>query len=64
MEKLTRQRFSEGQISAARADEALEDARKLPHGAARTEALKKAGTLRNTADTYGLIFAQKGRPPK
>jgi hypothetical protein len=64
MEKLTSRRSPEGQISAARADEALEDARGLPHGAARTEALKKAGRLRNTADSYGLIFAPKGRPPK
>jgi hypothetical protein len=64
VEKLTSQRSSEGQISAAKADEALEDARKLPHGAARTEALKKAGTLRNDADSYGLNFAPKGRPPK
>ncbi len=64
MKKLTSKRSSEGQISDAKADEALEDARRLPHGVARTEALKKAGTLRNAADTYGLIFARKGRPPK
>lgn len=64
MEKLNAQRSSEGLLSAARADEALEDARRLPHGAARTEALKKAGMLRNTADKHGLIFAPKGRPPK
>jgi hypothetical protein len=64
MEKITSHRSAEGQLSAARADEALEEARKLPHGAARTEALKKAGALRNTADSYGLIFAPKGRPRK
>ena len=64
MEKLNAQRSSEGLASAARADEALEDARLLPHGAARTAALKKAGTLRKAADKHGLVFAPKGRPPK
>lgn len=64
MEKLNVQRSSEGLVSAAKADEALEDARRLPHGTARTEALKKAGRLRNTADKHGLVFAPKGRPAK
>ncbi|MDO8978572.1 MAG: hypothetical protein Q7V17_04990 [Afipia sp.] len=64
MEKLPPQRSSEGLLSAARADEALEDARQLPHGAARTEALRKAGMLRNAADKHGLVFAPKGRPAK
>jgi hypothetical protein len=34
----------------ARAQEALDEARKLPHGPARTEAMKKAGRLRVAAD--------------
>jgi hypothetical protein len=48
----------------AKADDALEEARKMPHGPERTEALKKAGLLRNAADAYGIIFAPKGRPRK
>ncbi|CAN5454148.1 hypothetical protein BH10PSE11_BH10PSE11_19720 [soil metagenome] len=64
MEKLAAQRSSEGLLSAAKADEALEEARQLPHGTARTEALRKAGMLRATADKHGLVFAPKGRPPK
>lgn len=48
---------------SAKADEALEDARRIPPGAERTEALKKAGLLRKAADAYGIIFAAKGRPP-
>ena len=48
----------------SKADEALEDARKPPHGPERKEALKTAGMLRNAADQYGIIFATKGRPRK
>ena len=48
----------------SKADEALEDARRLPHGAERREALKTAGMLRKAADQYGIIFATKGRPRK
>jgi hypothetical protein len=48
----------------ARAMDALEDAREMPPGAPRTEALKKAGLLRRTADSQGLIFAKRGRPRK
>lgn len=48
---------------SAKADDALEEARRLPHGPARSEALKKAGLLRNAADLHGIIFARKGRPP-
>ena len=33
-------------------------------GAQKREALRKAGTLRNTADTRGFHFAKRGRPPK
>lgn len=46
------------------ADDALEDARRMPHGPARKEALRTAGLLRNAAYQYGIIFATKGRPRK
>jgi hypothetical protein len=48
----------------AHALEALEEARAMPHGTARTEALKKAGLLRKAADLRGLTFAKKSRPRK
>jgi hypothetical protein len=41
----------------AQAQEALDAARKLPHGAARSEALKKAGQLRLAADMKELLTA-------
>jgi hypothetical protein len=44
--------------------DALEIARSLPNGAARIEALKKAGLLRQQADRRGITFAKKGRPRK
>jgi hypothetical protein len=47
-----------------RAMDALEEAREMPPGAPRTEALKKAGLLRRTADSQGLNFAKRGRPRK
>jgi hypothetical protein len=43
---------------------ALEQARAMPHGPARSEALKRAGILQNAADIRGLTFAKRGRPPK
>ena len=43
---------------------ALEQARAMPHDPARSEALKRAGILQNAADTQGLLFAKRGRPPK
>jgi hypothetical protein len=42
---------------------ALEEARGMPHGPERTEAMKKAGILRNAADSHGIVFAKRGRPP-
>jgi hypothetical protein len=48
----------------AQALAALEDARTMPPGPARTEAMKKAGILRNAADLQGLFFAKRGRPAK
>jgi hypothetical protein len=43
---------------------ALELARALPPGPARTEAMKRAGILRNAADLQGLFFDKRGQPPK
>lgn len=43
---------------------ALEKARALPHGPERTEAMKRAGILRNAADMHGLLFAKRGTPLK
>jgi hypothetical protein len=43
---------------------ALKKARALPPGAERTEAMKKAGILRNAAELQGVVFAKRGRPPK
>jgi hypothetical protein len=43
---------------------ALEQARAMPHGPARSEALKRAGILQNAADMQGVVFAKRGRPPK
>jgi hypothetical protein len=43
---------------------ALEEARTMPAGPERTEAMKKAGILRNAADLQGLFFAKRGRPGK
>jgi hypothetical protein len=48
----------------AKATEALEAARLMPPGQEKTEALKKAGMLRNSADMRGIFFAKRGRPPK
>jgi hypothetical protein len=43
---------------------ALERARTLPPGPERTEAMKKAGILRNALDLQGVFFAKRGRPTK
>jgi hypothetical protein len=43
---------------------ALEEARTKAPGPERTEAMKRAGILRNAADMQGLLFARRGRPPK
>jgi hypothetical protein len=48
----------------AEAQIALEQARRMKPGPARTEAMKRAGTLRNAADLQGLTFAKRGRPAK
>jgi hypothetical protein len=46
------------------AEEALEAARAMPAGAAKSEAMKKAGLLRKAADAHGIPHAKRGRPPK
>jgi hypothetical protein len=43
---------------------ALEEARRMPAGAARTEAMKKAGILRNAADLPEAFSAKRGRPAR
>jgi len=48
----------------AEAQEALESARAMPAGAAKSEAMKKAGLLRRAADAQGISGAKRGRPPK
>jgi hypothetical protein len=48
----------------AQAQTALDEARAMPPGPEKTEALCKAGMLRNAADVNGFIFAKRGRPRK
>lgn len=48
----------------AQAQAALDEARAMPPGPKKTEALREARTLRNAADVRGFIFAKLGRPPK
>jgi hypothetical protein len=48
----------------AEASDALDAARAMPNGAAKIEALKKAGLLRKAADDRGITFARRGRPRK
>ena len=48
----------------ARALDALQEAREMPPGAQRIEALKKAGLLRHAAESRELTFVKRGRPRK
>jgi hypothetical protein len=43
---------------------ALKEARAMPAGPEKTEALRRAGMLRNAADVRRFIFAKRGRPRK
>jgi hypothetical protein len=43
---------------------ALEQARAMPHGSKRAEALKKAGALQNAALSQCIVFSKRGRPAK
>jgi hypothetical protein len=56
--------YQDGRDWDEKATEALEMARLMPPGPEKTEALKKAGLLRNAADVHGLFFAKRGRPGK
>ena len=47
----------------AEARAALEEARAMPHGPERAQAMKKAGNLRNAADLLGVAYSKRGRPP-
>jgi hypothetical protein len=44
--------------------DALQEARRMPPGAERTDALKKAGLLRRVADSQALIVRKEDRPRK
>ena len=44
----------------ASAVDALQEAREMPPGPQRTDALTKAGQLRHAADRQGLTFAKRG----
>jgi hypothetical protein len=46
----------------ATAMDALQDAREMPPGAQRADALKQAGLLQRVADSHGSIMARRGRP--
>jgi hypothetical protein len=48
----------------AKALAALEQARTMPPGPERIEAMKKAGILRNAVELQGIFFAKRGRPAK
>jgi hypothetical protein len=48
----------------ASATDALQEAREMPPGPQRADALKQAGLLRRAADGHGLILAKRGRPRK
>jgi hypothetical protein len=48
----------------AEAVAALDEARVMPRGPERSEALKKACILRNAAHLQGVCFAKRGRPAK
>jgi len=54
---------SDGDLEAE-AEAALEAARAMPAGAAKSEAMKRAGLLRKAADAQGLSYARRGRPAK
>jgi hypothetical protein len=57
-EAVARRTFPDPELDAS-AILALEQARSLPPGPERTEALKRAGQLRNAADSYRRVFASE-----
>ena len=62
MKRRRRQGGAENHDWDALAQEALDEARKMPHGAARTEALKKAGQLRLAADMRQSLTTTPTKP--
>jgi hypothetical protein len=48
----------------AKAVEAILEARCLPPGSERTEALRKADRLCNAADIYRYVFSTELKPPE
>jgi hypothetical protein len=66
MRKQPSQQGSDSHEWDARAQEALDEARRLPHGPARTEAMKKAGQLRlaaNMKESLATSLAMKPVKP-
>jgi hypothetical protein len=62
MSRRQKNRSAENHDWDARAQEALDEARKLPHGAERTEALRKAGQLRLAADMKQMLATRPNEP--
>ena len=46
------------------AEARAEEARAMPHGPERAQAMKKAGNLRNPAELLGIAYSRRGRPAK
>jgi hypothetical protein len=53
---------SDGRGIMAKAVDALEQARAMPRGPERTQALKQAGLLRFAADKQRSAFAKRAKP--
>jgi hypothetical protein len=63
--EVMKQETSSGSHSRdATAEDALQEAREMPPGAQRTDALKQAGLLRRAADSDGVVLPKRGRPRK
>jgi hypothetical protein len=62
MPKQQTQRWVDSHSQIARATDALEQARGMPPGSQRIQALKQAGLLRHAADSQGLNFSKPGGP--
>jgi hypothetical protein len=60
---MTKSKRSELDVDAE-AQAALDQARAMPQGPERTSAMKKAGVLRNAADSHGIVYAKRGRSTK
>ena len=57
---VTKRTFLDPELEAT-AISALEEARSLPPGLEQTEALRRAGHLRNAADSYQRVFSSEIR---